>query len=137
MAGISSKGMYGLAAMYELMRSENGTPVQIREIAERANIPQNYLEQLLVQLRRAGLVTSVRGAQGGYLLAKKPVDITVFDIFEVMEGDLCFGTYKIENPVLELFLDESQKEIRKIFSISLAELDKYQQMISQRLIYNI
>jgi len=137
MAGISSKGMYGLAAMYELMRTGSETPVQIREIAERANIPQNYLEQLLVLLRRNGLVKSTRGAHGGYMLAKAPGEITVFEILDALEGGICLSSCKTGNPVLKLFWEESQRKVQELFSISLADLEKYQQQLYQQMIYNI
>ena len=67
MAGISTKGLYGLAAMYELSQESTGNPMQIKEISSKGNIPHNYLEQILSGLRKAGLVKSIRGAHGGYL----------------------------------------------------------------------
>ncbi len=70
MSLISTKGTYGLSAMYELSLAKSDKPMQIKDISKKANIPQNYLEQLLVVLRRAELVVSVRGAQGGYFLAR-------------------------------------------------------------------
>lgn len=63
-------------------------PVTIREIAEAKELSSNYLEQLLAPLRRAGLVRSVRGPQGGYRLARAPENITVGDILQVLEGPL-------------------------------------------------
>ncbi len=77
---ISSKGMYGLAAMHELLQHEKDQPMQIREISANADIPQNYLEQLLSKLRKADLVKSVRGSKGGYLLASDPKDIYIMDL---------------------------------------------------------
>ena len=69
---ISTKGVYGLTAMYELSKHQEDSPMQIKDISANANIPQNYLEQLLSKLRRAELVKSIRGARGGYILAKTP-----------------------------------------------------------------
>jgi len=82
-----SRGDYGLRALvYLAARGEQGKPVQIHAIAERQQIPEDYLRQLLVQLRAAGLVKSVRGPHGGYLLAKTPVEISMGEVIEVLEG---------------------------------------------------
>ena len=82
-----SRGDYGLRALVFLAASvELGKPVQIHAIAERQQIPEDYLRQLLVQLRAAGLVKSVRGPHGGYLLAKTPDEISMGEVIEVLEG---------------------------------------------------
>jgi Rrf2 family protein len=137
MSLLSTKGIYGLSAMYELSLMQNDKPIQIKEIAKRADIPQNYLEQLLVVLRRAKFVSSVRGAFGGYFLAKKAEDITVKEILIVLEGDLKVTQQSINNPVLELFYKESNQNIEAIFEITLNELQEYQNKISEQLNYSI
>jgi Rrf2 family protein len=84
---LSSKSEYALLALLELGHSfESGEPKQIRQIASQQNIPDRYLEQLLATLRRAGLVRSQRGAKGGYLLARSPWQITLYDIVSCIEG---------------------------------------------------
>lgn len=83
---ISAKGAYGLYAMMELTRTHRGDSVQIKDIADAQDIPQHYLEQLLVTLRKAGFVKSFRGTNGGYALAKSPTEITVLDILTALEG---------------------------------------------------
>ena len=86
---ISSKGDYGLRAVVDLAQHhEAGSPVQVKDIARRQQIPEEYLGQLMVGLRRAGLVHSVRGAAGGYLLARPPAEITVAQVLETLEGPL-------------------------------------------------
>jgi Rrf2 family protein len=137
MALISSKGLYGLAAMYELSLRKTDKPTQIKDISEKAEIPQNYLEQLLVILRRAGLIISVRGARGGYFLAHKPNEIFVKDILIALEGNLSVVEAKISNPVLRLFYDESSEKLENIFNISLAELHDYQAKLRNQLNYTI
>ena len=82
---LSTRGKYGLYAMYYLARHEGEGPQSLQSIAE-TGVPKQYLEQLLGNLRRAGLVNSVRGAQGGYQIAKSPRDITVLDVMDAMEG---------------------------------------------------
>ena len=134
---ISTKGVYGLTAMYELSKHEEETPLQIKEISSNASIPQNYLEQLLSKLRRAELVRSIRGARGGYVLAKDPEDILVKDILIALEGDLKVIDSTTENPILNIFFDEAKNETKKIFDISLAKLDEYQDKYNEFLHYSI
>jgi len=84
---VGSRGDYGLRALVYLASRENeGEPVQIHAIAERQQIPEDYLRQLLVNLRLAGLVRSVRGPHGGYLLAKPAGEISMGQVIEVLEG---------------------------------------------------
>ena len=85
---ISTKGRYALRLMTDLaMHSEDGY-VPIKVIAERQNISDKYLEQIISTLNKAGYVRSVRGAQGGYLLRKSPREYTVGDILRLTEGSL-------------------------------------------------
>lgn len=85
---LSTKGRYGLKAMFDLAIHYGDGPIPLKSIAERQVISENYLEQLIAGLRKAGLVNSVRGAQGGYMLAFKPSEITVGHIIRVLEGPL-------------------------------------------------
>jgi Rrf2 family cysteine metabolism transcriptional repressor len=83
---ISTKGRYGTKALFELAQHQGAGPVALREIAEKQGLSEHYLEQLVAPPRKAGLVNSVRGAQGGYMLARDPGEITVGDILRVLEG---------------------------------------------------
>lgn len=85
---LSTKGRYGLKAMYDLAIHFGDGPIALKSIAERQRISDHYLEQLIATLRKAGLVKSVRGAQGGYMLANNPEKITVGDIIRTLEGPL-------------------------------------------------
>lgn len=85
---ISTKGRYGLRAMLDLALHSDGSQVALFNIAQRQNISTNYLEQVFSLLRKAGLVNSVKGAQGGYILADRPERIKVGAILRVLEGDL-------------------------------------------------
>ena len=85
---ISTKGRYGLRAMVDLAVHGTSGHVSIKSIAERQNISENYLEQVFSTLRKAGLVKSIKGAQGGYALADLPEKITAGMILRVLEGDL-------------------------------------------------
>jgi len=130
MAGISTKGLYGLAAMYELSQISTGKPMQIKEISLKGNIPHNYLEQLLSSLRKADLVKSIRGAHGGYFLGRKAEDISVLEVLEVLEGSLCKMEMKTSNPVLEMFWHDTHCKVQELFSLKLSDLDRYYQQIS-------
>jgi len=85
---ISTKGRYGVAALYELALHYGEGPISLKSIAQRQDISEHYLEQLMATLRKAGLVKSIRGSQGGYSLTKEPSRITVGDIVKIMEGPI-------------------------------------------------
>ena len=134
---ISTKGVYGLTAMYELSKHQEDTPMQIKEISANSNIPQNYLEQLLSKLRRAELVKSIRGARGGYVLARDPSEIKIVDILIALEDDIKIVDMKTDNPILNIFFDESKNSMKKIFDISLDKLDEYEDKYNEFLHYSI
>lgn len=83
---ITTWAEYGLIVAVHLARHGGARPVPAREIAEREGLPPDYVEQILLKLRRAGLVTSVRGARGGYYLARPPEDASVRDVLEAAEN---------------------------------------------------
>ncbi len=85
---ISTRGRYGLKAMVDLAENYGEKCVPLSTIAKRQGLSENYLEQLIAPLKKAGFVKSVRGAQGGYILNKPPMEISVGDILEVLEGSL-------------------------------------------------
>lgn len=86
---LSTRARYGIHAMYDLALCGRETPQPLKLIAERQDIPEAYLEQLMAQLRKAGIVVSSRGAQGGYTLADDPEKITVGMIIRALEGEIC------------------------------------------------
>ena len=85
---ISTKGRYALRLMIDLAQHDAGGYIPLRDISKRQEISAKYLEQIVVQLSRAGFVTSTRGAQGGYQLARHPSEYTVGDILRITEGSL-------------------------------------------------
>ena len=85
---LSTKGRYGLRAMIDLARYSEEEPVSIGSIAMRQGISERYLEQLVAKMKKAGLVKSIRGASGGYVLAKDSSEISVGDILRALEGSL-------------------------------------------------
>lgn len=85
---LSTKGRYGLKAMFELALHYGEGPIPLKNIAEVQEISEHYLEQLIAVLKKNGLVNSVRGAQGGYMLVDSPRKIRVGDVIRALEGDL-------------------------------------------------
>jgi Rrf2 family cysteine metabolism transcriptional repressor len=85
---LSTKGRYGVKAMVDLAINYGEEPVSIKIISERQNISEYYLEQLFSTLRRAKLIKSIRGAQGGYILNRLPEEINIQEIIEVLEGPI-------------------------------------------------
>jgi Rrf2 family cysteine metabolism transcriptional repressor len=85
---LSTKGRYGVTLMIDLGMFHGEGPVSLKSVAERQSLSEHYLEQLIAPLRNAGLVRSIRGAYGGYVLAKAPHEITVGDIIRVLEGPI-------------------------------------------------
>ncbi len=85
---LSTKGRYGVKAMVDLAINYGEQPISIKSISERQSISEYYLEQLFSSLRRAKLIKSVRGAQGGYILNRAPEEITIYDVINVLEGPI-------------------------------------------------
>ena len=86
MISVTSKSRYAVVAMAELARSGGERPVPIAQIAERREMPVQFLEQLFSTLRRGGLLHSQRGVKGGYTLARPPEEITVLEVVQVLDG---------------------------------------------------
>jgi Rrf2 family protein len=85
---VSTKGDYGVRALIELAQHVGERPLQSAEIAARQHIPEPYLDQILTTLRRAGFIRSIRGPQGGHALIREPVELTLREVIEALEGSL-------------------------------------------------
>ncbi len=85
---LSTRGYYGLKAMFDLAQNYGSHPITLKSVAERQRISESYLEQLMAMLRKTGLVKSFRGAQGGYILAREPARITAGDVVRALEGPI-------------------------------------------------
>lgn len=108
---ISTKGRYGLRAMVDLAIHARNEHVALNAVAERQNISTNYLEQVFSGLRKAGLVKSIKGAQGGYIIAENPENIKVGTILRALEGNLSVidntETQGIDNKSIQYCLKQS------------------------------
>src|SRR5262245_13082502 len=83
---VSLRSTYGIMAAVDLAMQAGSAPIQAKAIARRQGIPARFLEQVLHAMKKAGLVSSLRGAQGGYVLSKKPSEVSVAEILEALEG---------------------------------------------------
>ncbi|MGC8793697.1 MAG: RrF2 family transcriptional regulator [Bryobacteraceae bacterium] len=83
---LSQKGVYALEAVFDLAERFGGEPVRVADIARRRRIPQKFLELILARLKQAGLLQARRGAEGGYLLARSPDQVTPGDVLRAVEG---------------------------------------------------
>lgn len=88
---MSTKARYGLAALVDLALHEEAGPQPLKDIAKRQHYSDAYLEQLFAALKKAQLVKSIRGAKGGYVLAREPADITVGEVIRTLEGPIVFS----------------------------------------------
>ena len=128
--------------MFELALSSNGEPISLKHIAKEQGISDQYLEQIFSLLKKAGLVKSVRGAQGGYYISKDLNEITVADILKVLEGDMAFTECLLDKDACENFdscstryvwakIKESIEEVTQ--SISLQDMiDDYKSNFNYR-----
>ena len=88
---LSSRTRYGARALFDLAYHSGGQPASVRDIASRQDVPQRFLEQVLRDLKRAGLVEARRGSRGGYVLATAPGEITLGMVLQAIEGPVKFG----------------------------------------------
>lgn len=95
---LSTKTRYGLRVMFDLAQHSGDKPISLSVIAKRQRLPLNYLEQIMLKLRNADLVISVRGAHGGYKLNGKLNEITVKNIFDILEGPISLVDCLIDEP---------------------------------------
>ncbi|MBQ7371654.1 MAG: Rrf2 family transcriptional regulator [Blautia sp.] len=131
---LSKKSRYGLRALIDLAVNSIRGHVSLNSIAERNEISPQYLEQVFAALRRAGIVKSVKGPQGGYLLNGEADEITLAQILEALEGTYYLEPEeKLDNPdsqkiaetVQELLIDRVNEETERLLKeITLADLEK-------------
>ncbi|MCB2309461.1 Rrf2 family transcriptional regulator [Clostridium estertheticum] len=135
---ISTKGRYGLRAMVDIAVHSFGDYIPLKIIAERQAISENYLEQVFSILRKAKLVKSARGSQGGYTLSTEASKITVGEVLRILEGDLNIagddGASGLDNNIKvcidTIVWQEVNKQINKVMdSVTLQDLvEKYQSL---------
>ncbi|MGF0034579.1 RrF2 family transcriptional regulator [Bariatricus sp. SGI.154] len=130
----SKKSRYGMIALIDLAVNSKSSHVALNSIAEQNGISPQYLEQIFAALRRAGIVKSVKGPQGGYLLNHAAGEITVSEILEALEGDYRFESEQasedsknvgISAAIQKLVIDRVNQELENILmNLTLADLEK-------------
>ena len=133
----SKKVKYGLAALFELSKNYNLGLVQIKDIATAQQIPQNYLEQLLSLLKKAGLVESVRGSQGGYKLSKSADQIKIIEIIEALDGPLIIYETSQSNDILNIYWNQVEIQLKNLFTDTLEKLVDEEIKLNKRLHFQI
>ena len=139
---ISTKGRYGLRAMVDLAVYSAGDHISLKSIAERQNISEGYLEQVFSTLRKAGLINSIKGSQGGYALADMPVNISVGAVLRALEGNLSVIDEKsMEEKTNDKIEDCIRKKVWSIINASIDDvvdnitledlMDEYKKMVSK------
>jgi Rrf2 family protein len=88
---LSTRGRYGTRLMLELAKNYGYGPISMSQVSKNQNIPIKYLEQLVIPLKKAGLIRSVRGPRGGHMLAKAPERITIWELLEILESKFTFA----------------------------------------------
>jgi Rrf2 family cysteine metabolism transcriptional repressor len=147
---VSLRATYGIMAAVDLAMHLGTAPVQAKSIARRQVIPARFLEQVLHGMKKAGLVSSIRGAQGGYVLSKKPSEVSIVEILEALDGPLSLpngGAARAQGRRLskpELLLGKVweqvyQAERHVLEAISVEELAGQQRVLEQErsLMYHI
>ncbi|MCF7816701.1 MAG: Rrf2 family transcriptional regulator [Kiritimatiellales bacterium] len=143
---LSTKGRYATRILLCISRLQGDQPVPKKKIAEQEGISTDYIEQIIVPLKNAGLVNSVRGLRGGFRLARDPSKISVYDILSASEGDinlvgcLAEGCSRSDTCVVQRVWQGASNELREYFSkITLKELhDDYNKRASdQPIMFNI
>jgi Rrf2 family cysteine metabolism transcriptional repressor len=137
MLSLSAKARYGLQAAYDLALHAGDGPRQAREVAADQGIPQHFLEQVLVQLKRALLVRSYRGSHGGYALARDPAQISVLEVLTCLEGPLELGDGPWSDEVLAIPLQRAAAGVSRALQVSLADLVWDKQRSQPHLTYQI
>ncbi len=131
MLRLSTKGQYGVRAMFEIARGYPDKPVNVKVISERQDVSPHYLEQILNRLRRSGLIRSVKGPGGGYLLTSKPEEISISEILRELEGPVAItsclnpaeGCVRVDSCVTHLLWKALGRQIEEFLNtITLADL---------------
>jgi len=133
----SKKVKYGLAALFELAKYSNMGYTQIKNIASEQNIPQNYLEQLLSILKKAGLVESMRGPQGGYKLSREANKIRIIDVIEALDGPLTISDSSRPSEVLNIYWEKIEAQFKDLLNDTLEKLVNEEIKLNKRLSFQI
>jgi Rrf2 family protein len=137
MIGISTKTIYAIAAIHQLSLLEENERINIKALAVRANAPEKFLSQILLELKKVSILQSTKGANGGYALGKKLNDISLKDIISTLESNAFEEIGTIDNTTLQLFWKEKQQALINLFNTPLSELKMFHEKANQSFNYMI
>lgn len=137
MIGISTKTIYALAAIHQLGLLPENERLNIKTLAIKASAPEKFLSQILLELKKAHILQSTKGANGGYALGKKLYEISLKEIISTLETNAFEEICKTENPTLKLFWADKQKALLDVFDTPLSELKTYHEKANQNFSYII
>lgn len=137
MIGLSIRSKYAVAVVFELALSNGDAPIQISKLASSRSVPKKYLEQILIDLKKQGILASVRGSQGGYLLAKAATEIRVSDIVEAMEGKAELGNGYCGGNILQVFWESVDTQFVNSLAVRISSLVEKKKLSDNCLTFNI
>jgi Rrf2 family transcriptional regulator, cysteine metabolism repressor len=122
---LSAKSRYAIRALIDLDMNKGENPVSIRDIAERQKISESYLENIFSDLRNAGILGSIKGKNGGFYMIKRPEEVSLLDVLEILEGELkivdCVDTPKCESEC-ECYTHDFWRKLNTIMKDSLRDI---------------
>lgn len=133
---VSTKGLYGAQALIEMTVRKDQGVLQIKDLSEKCGIPKTYLEQLFNRLRKAGIISSLRGNKGGYILAKDAKDISLLDIMEALEGEVEIAKIDSKGALKNVF-DKTESSIKNCFNVSLQKLAEQEVQLKENVTFYI
>lgn len=143
---LSTKGRYGVRLMFDLALHYGSGTVSLKDVAKRQGISEKYLWHLIPPLKNAGLITSTRGSHGGYVLAKRPAEITLREILTVLEGPMSLVEC-IDKPSMcersdtcvarEIWTEVADKMLQSLESFTLERMMEKQKGREEAFVYNI
>ncbi len=130
---ISTRGRYGLRLLVDIAEHANEGPIALTVVAKRQNLSEKYLQQVALLLTRGGFLSSVKGSGGGYLLDRSAESIMIYDVLDLLEGNIAFEEVPqgeenaIERVIRLHFYQKLDLEVKNVFAgLSLAEVTKAQ-----------
>ncbi|HHH19383.1 MAG TPA: transcriptional regulator, partial [Campylobacterales bacterium] len=135
MMGISTKSIYAVAALYQLSLLEANERLNIKTLAIKANAPEKFLGQILLELKKAKVLNSTKGANGGYALAKALHEITLKEIVTTLETNAFEEICQTNDPTLTLFWEAKRQAIIEVFDTPLSELTLHHETANQNFTY--
>ena len=121
---ISKKSLYGISALYYLSKHPN-QPISIKEISNNCSIPKKFLEQILLELKNANIIKSIRGNKGGYIIEKPSNQVKIIDILNVIDKDFCVNLTSINDTTIKNVFTHIQKNINAMLSLTLEEFQSF------------